>query len=150
MKRFAWRLQRVLDVRIKQESLKQNELFRLTQALAEKRTELLLRQRTLDETLAGVAADKSTRRFGHQELVLRHAAINDEQIRSLKEAIREIEVDQKKKLAELLAIRRFREALERLREEAKDQYVQEQEKLEQKEADERTVLAFARGTEVRL
>jgi hypothetical protein len=31
MKRFAWRLQRVLDVKAKQEQLKRTELFRLAE-----------------------------------------------------------------------------------------------------------------------
>jgi flagellar export protein FliJ len=145
MRRFAWRLQRVLDVRIKQEQVKRTELFRVTQELAEKRTELLLRQQMLQEALAAVGAKNSPQRIGQQEMVLRYAATNDEQIRRVKEALCSLEVRQKEKLAELLAVRQSREALERLREDTRQRFMQEQEKLDQKESDERAVIAFSRS-----
>jgi flagellar export protein FliJ len=145
MKRFVWRLQRVLDVRIKQEQVKRTELFRVTQELAQKRTELLLRQQTLQETLAGIGVENSSRRIGQQEMVLRYAATNDEQIRQVKDAICGLEVRQKEKLAELLAVRQAREALERLREDTRQRFMEEQEKLDQKESDERAVIAFSRN-----
>jgi flagellar export protein FliJ len=145
MKRFVWRLQRVLDVRIKQEQVKRTELFRVTQELAEKRTELLLRQQILQEALASIGAENSSQRMGEQELVLRYTATNDEQIRQVKEVIHGLEVRQKEKLNELLAVRRSREALERLREDTRQQFIQEQEKLDQKESDERTAIAFMRN-----
>jgi flagellar export protein FliJ len=145
MKRFVWRLQRVLDVRIKQEQVKRTELFRVTQELAEKRTELLLRQQLLKEALASIGMENSSQRIGEQEMALRYAATNDEQIRRVKEAICTLEVRQKEKLAELLAVRQSREALERLREDTRQRFLQEQEKLDQKESDERAVIAFGRN-----
>ncbi len=145
MKRFVWRLQRVLDVRVKQEQLKRTELFRVTQELAEKRTELLLRQQMLQEALATVGTERTAQRIGEQEMALRYAATNDELIRKVKEAIRSLDIRQKEKLAELLAVRQSREALERLREDTRQRYIQEQEKLDQKESDERAVFAFSRS-----
>lgn len=145
MKRFVWRLQRVLDVRVKQEQVKRIELFRIAQELAERRMALLLRQRTLQEALAAIGAERPSRRIGDQEMVLRHAAINDERIRQVQEVIHDLEARQKEKLAELLAVRQSREALERLREETRQRFVQEQEKLDQKESDERAVIAFMRN-----
>ncbi len=145
MRRFVWRLQRVLDVRIKQEQVKRTELFCVIQALAEKRTELLLREQTLQEALSSVGAENSAQRLGEQEMALRYAAVNDEQIRLVREMIRGLEVRQKEKLAELLAVRQSREALERLREETRQRFMQEQETLEQKESDERAVIAFSRS-----
>jgi flagellar FliJ protein len=146
MKRFVWRLQRVLDVKIKQEQVKQTELFHLTQAVAEKRTELLVEQHTLQELLDTIAAERSSRRLGDQEMFLRHAVTNDERIRRLKETIQTLESQRKEKLAELLALRQFKEAMERLREEARQRFIEEQERLEQKESDERTLIAFVRNT----
>ena len=145
MRRFVWRLQRVLDVRVKQEQVKRTELFRVTQELAERRTELLLRQQTLREALASIGDENSSQRIGQQEMVLRYAATNDEQIRRIKEVLHTLELRQKERLNELLAVRRSREALERLREEARQQFIQEQEKLDQKESDERAVIAFMRN-----
>ena len=48
-----------------------------------------------------------------------------------------------------LAAKRFKEGLEKLRAEAKERYIQEQEKLEQRESDDRTTIAFARDEGVR-
>ncbi len=56
-----------------------------------------------------------------------------------------LESQQREKIAELLKVRRFKEGLERLRTEAKIQFIKEQEKLEQKELDEIATVSFARN-----
>ena len=145
MNRFTWRLQKVLDVKTRQEQLKRNELFRLTEQLAAKRGELLMRRRILADLLADLKTQESPIRLNAQEFFLRHAATDDEQIRRLQEEIAVLEVQHKDKTAEVLAVRRFKEGLEKLREQAKEQYLREQERLEQKESDERTTIAFARN-----
>jgi flagellar export protein FliJ len=147
MKRFVWRLQKVLDVRTKEEQLKRTELFQLAEHLAAKRGELLMRQRILQDLMAEVQNCEPPARLNTQEFFLRHAAADDEQIRRLREEIAALEVRYKEKMAEVLAVRRFKEGLEKLREQAKEEYIREQEKLEQKELDERTIVAFARDEE---
>ncbi|MCU0916319.1 MAG: flagellar FliJ family protein [Planctomycetes bacterium] len=147
MKRFVWRLQKVLDVKTKEEQLRRTELFRLTEQLAAKRGELLLRRRMLQELLHEIQEQQAPVRLHTQELALRHTAADDEQIRRLQEEITGLETRQKEKRAEVLAVRRFKEGLEKLREQARAEYVAEQERLEQKELDERTTIAFARGEE---
>ncbi|MEN6428605.1 MAG: flagellar FliJ family protein [Phycisphaerales bacterium] len=147
MKRFVWRLQRVLDVKTKEEQIKRTELFRLTEQLAAKRGELLMRQRILQDLLTDIRQDPSAKRWNEQEFVLRRAAVDDEQIRKLQEEIAALEIRHKEKTAELLAARRFKEGLEKLREQAKEEYIQEQERLEQNELDESTTIAFARNEE---
>jgi flagellar FliJ protein len=149
MKRFVWRLQKVLDIKAKEEQLKQMELFRMTETLAERRSELLMRQQTLRELMNDIAQDRSSGRLRTQEFFLRHAATNDQIIENLKSQIRDLEVQRKEKTAELLAARRFREGLEKLRAEAMERFIQEQEKLEQKEMDDRTTIAFARKERVK-
>lgn len=145
MKRFVWRLQRVLDVKIKEEQIKRTELFRLTEQLAAKRGELLMRRRILQNLLANIRRDSSPERLNTQEFFLRRAAVDDEQIRRIKEEIAALEVRHREKTAEVLAARRFKEGLERLRAQAKEAYLREQERLEQKELDERTAIVFARN-----
>jgi hypothetical protein len=144
MNRFTWRLQRVLDVKTKEEQLRRIELFQLAEQLAAKRSELLLRQRILQNLLAEIRRDRSSQRLGSQEFLLRRAAVDDEQIRRLQEEMAVLETRHKEKTAEVLAVRRFKEGLERLRTQAKEQYIEEQERLEQRELDERTTIAFAR------
>jgi flagellar FliJ protein len=150
MKRFVWRLQKVLDIKTKEEQLKQMELFRLTETLAERRSELLLRQQTLRAIMNDIAKDRSSGRLETQEFFLKHAATNDQIIEKLKGQIKDLEAQRKEKTTELLAARRFREGLEKLRTEAKERFIQEQEKLEQKAMDDRTTIAFARGESMKL
>ena len=147
MKRFVWRLQRVLDVKAKEEQIKRTELFRLTEQLAAKRGELLMRQRIVQDLLAELEADISAERVSGQEFLLRRVAVNDEQIRRLREEIVALEIRHKKKTAEVLAARRFKEGLEKLREQAKEEHIREQERLEQHELDENATIAFARNEE---
>jgi flagellar biosynthesis chaperone FliJ len=145
MKRFAWRLQKILDIKTKEEQFKRMELFRLTEALAEKRTELLMRQRILQEAMAEITRTPLSDRLKTQELFLRHAATNDQCIRELQGQIKDMEIRQQEKIQEVLAAKRFKEGLEKLRAEAKERYIHEQEKLEQKETDDRTTIAFSRN-----
>ena len=145
MKRFAWRLQKVLDVKSRQEQLKRNELFQIAEQLAAKRGELLLLRRILQNLAADIKEHESPARLNAQEFFLRHAAADDERIRRLREEIAALEVRHKEKTAEVLALRRFKEGLEKLREQAKEDYIREQERLEQKDLDEGTTIAFARN-----
>jgi flagellar protein FliJ len=142
MKRFAWRLQRVLDIKTKEEQLKRNELFRIAEQLAVKHGELLMRRRILQDLVTEIQGQGTLTRLNAQEFFLRHAATDDEQIGRLQEEIAALQVRHQEKTAEVLAVRRFKEGLERLREQAKEQYIREQEKVEQKESDERTTIAF--------
>lgn len=144
MKRFVWRLQRVLDVKTKEEQFKRTELFRLTEKLAEKRGELLMRQRILQEIMTAISKETSSRRLGVQAFFLKHAATNDAQIRKLKNEIQTLEAEQRKKTAEVLAAKRFTEGLEKLRAESEERFIRAREKLEQKALDDGTTMTFAR------
>jgi flagellar FliJ protein len=144
MKRFVWRLQKVLDVKAKEEELKRAELFRITEHLAQKRSELFLRQRVLQDLMAQVVRSPASERWSAQEFLLRHAAVDEAHLRKLRAEIADLEVRQKHKRDEVLAARRFTEGLEKLRARAREQFLWEQERLEQKELDERTTIAFSR------
>lgn len=144
MKRFVWRLQRVLDVKTKEEQLKRTELFRLTEQLAAQRGELLMRQRILQNLLEDIRRDASPERWSTQEFLLQRAAVDDEQIRRLREEIAALEIRHREKTAEVLAVRRFKEGLEKLRAQAREDHLREEERLEQRDVDERTTMGFAR------
>ena len=121
------------------------ELLGLTETLAETRGQLLTQQMILEDIIADITGENPKKRLGKQEFFLRHSETSDEQIKKLKEKISELESQQREKIAELLKIRKFREGLERLRAEAKMQFIKEQEKLEQKELDEVATVSFARN-----
>ena len=142
MKRFVWRLQRVLDVKTKEEQRKRIELLKLTEKLAETQGELLIRKRILEDVIADITRKNPGERLGEQEFFLKYAATNDEQIKKLKNRVSKLESQQREKIIEVLRIRRFKEGLEKLRDEAKRQFIKEQEKLEQKESDEQAGISF--------
>ena len=144
MRRFVWRLQRVLDIKAKQEVIKTQELFALTEKLMQTRGELLAEQRVLMDIFESIANENPKDRVGKQEFFLRHSAATDERIRQLKTSIAEQEAKQREKIAEVLKIRRFKESLEKLREQSKRKFIEEQDKLEQKELDETATLSFSR------
>ena len=146
MKRFVWRLQRVLDIKAKEEKIKRAELFELTQRLAASRGELLMQQRILQEIIDCLTLKNPRERMSEQEFFLRHSQANDELIKKLKDKVSELESQHRKKIAEVIRIKRFKEGMERLRAAAKRRFIEEQEKLEQKELDERATISFVRKT----
>ncbi len=145
MKRFVWRLQRILEIETKKEQKMRSELLELTEKLAETRGLLLTQQMILKDIMTGLAAEIPRTRLGRQEFFLRFSGSIDERIEKLKEKMSALESQQKEKIAELLKVRRFKEGLDRLRAEAKTKFVKEQEKIEQKELDEMASVSFARN-----
>ncbi|MCP4613802.1 MAG: hypothetical protein GY845_34365 [Planctomycetes bacterium] len=146
MKRFVWRLQRVLDIRTKEEQKARAELLKLTKKLAETKSELLTWRKMLEEIIKGLAARNPKKRLGRQEFFLRYSAASDEQIKKLENMVTELESKQREKIAEVLKLRRFKEGLEKLRVEAKIQFINEQEKLDQQQLDEGATVLFVRKT----
>ncbi len=144
MKRFVWRLQRVLEIKKKEGQKTRAELFELTERLAQARAGLLARQKMLESIIEGLTEENPKKRLGEQEFFLRYSTTSDEQIRKLKGKINELESQQREKIAEVLKVRRFKEGLEKLRVEAKIQFIKEQEKLEQKELDDGATISFVR------
>jgi len=144
MKRFVWRLQRVLDIKAKQEQKKRAELLEITEKLARARGQLLTQQRILRNIALAIAQDLPQKRLSEQEFFLKYSAASDEQIKKLKDQISKLETQQRTKIVEVVKARQFKEGLERLRAEAKKQFIKEQEKLEQKELDEGATVSFAR------
>jgi len=144
MKRFVWRLQRVLGIKTKEEQKKRVELLKLSEKLVKTRGKLLTRQRILDDIIADIAGENPKKRLGEQEFFLRYSATSDEQIKRLNKEVSELESQQREKIAEFLKVKRFKEALEKLRAEAKIRFIKSAEKLEQKELDEGATIGFTR------
>ena len=144
MKQFAWRLQRVLDIKQKEEQIKRVELLEMTERLSQVRGELLMQKMILNNTLNSLREENPKDRLGKQEFFLRCSKTNDELINKLENSVITLKSKQKDKIAEVLKIRRFKEGLEKLRVEAKNQFMKEQEKLEQKASEEITTVRFSR------
>ncbi len=144
MKRFVWRLQRVLDIRKKEEQKARAELLELTERLVEARGELLIRQKMLEDIINGLTGENPKKRLGKQEFFLKFSVVSDEQIKKLEDKVNELESQQRAKITEVLKLRRFKEGMEKLRTEAKMQFIKEQERLEQKQLDEGAAVLFVR------
>ena len=144
MKRFVWRLQRVLEIKTKEEQKKRAELLKLTEKLARFRRELLTQQKILEDIISDITGKKPQKRLSEQEFFLKCSVTNDELIKKLRNKVSELESQQRGKIAEVLRAKRFKEGLEKLRAEAKRQFIKEQEKLEQKELDEGATISFSR------
>ena len=144
MKRFVWRLQRILDIKTKEEQTKKTELLGITEKLAQTQGELLTQKRILEDIISDIAGKNPQKRLGQQEFFLKYSVTSNELIRKLKNKVSQLESQQREKIAEVLKVKRFKEGLEKLRAEAKRQFIKEQEKLEQKELDEAATIGFAR------
>ena len=145
MRRFVWRLQRVLEIKTKEEEKKREELLEITEKLAQMRAELITQQRVLEDIISWMSGEKPKQRLSKQEFFLRYSTTSDELIKILKKKVNELELQQREKIAEVLKVKRFKEGLEKLRAEARMQFIKEQEKLEQKELDEIATVSFARN-----
>jgi flagellar biosynthesis chaperone FliJ len=144
MKRFVWRLQRVLDIKKKEEQKTRAELFEVTERLAKTRGELLAQQKILESIIERLTKETPRKRLGDQEFFLKYSAVTIEKIRRLEDKVSRLESQQREKIAEVLKVRRFKEGLEKLRAEAKIEFIRQQEKLEQKELDEGATISFVR------
>lgn len=145
MRRFVWRLQRVLEIKTKEEEKRREELLEITEKLAQMRAELITQQRVLEDIISGMSGEKPKQRLSKQEFFLRYSTTSDELIKILKKKVNELELQQREKIAEVMKVKKFKEGLEKLRAEARMQFIKEQEKLEQKELDEIATVSFARN-----
>jgi flagellar export protein FliJ len=144
MKKFVWRLQRVLDLKVREERLMRSQLMELTEKLVVARGELLMQERILENLMADVADSEPVRRIREQEFFSRCSQTNIELIKTIKVKIKELEQQRKEKITDLLRVRRFKELLEKLRTRAMEEFNRQMEKLEQKEQDERSSVMFVR------
>jgi len=144
MKRFTWRLQKVLDVKTMEEQVQRAELLKLTEKLVQTQGTLLMEKRILEDMMSDIAEKEPRERLGAQELFLKYSKTSDELLAKLKQEVGHLGLQQKEKIAEVLKLRRFKEGLEKLRAKTKKEFISNQEKLEQKQADERCTMRMVR------
>ncbi len=144
MRRFKGRLQRVLDIRQKEEQVKRAELLGITERLSQTRGELFMQKRIVRSLIDGLSEEHPQYRLNRQALFMTYSTNNDDRIKKLDADINKLEIDQKEKLDEIVAIKRLNEGLEKLRSQAEMEFKKEQEKHEQKEMDEAATSRFAR------
>ncbi len=144
MKRFVWRLQRLLDIKIKQEDAKRSELVIVTEQALSVRSAIMVRKAAMRKLLRDLSEKDGQERLSEQELVLKYIHVSEAEIVNLELRLLELETERQKKLEEIMKIRKFRKGLERLRANSKAEFVKEQEWLEQKDLDDKSTMSFAR------
>ena len=144
MKKFVWRLQRLLDIKIKQEDAKRSELVAVTERALSVRSQIMVQRAALRKMLVELSEKKGKQRLSEQEFFLKYAHVSDEEIKKLELKLSELEKLRQLKIEEIMKIRKFRKGLERLRAETKAQFLKEEEKHEQKDLDDKTIMSFAR------
>jgi flagellar export protein FliJ len=145
MKKYAWRLQRVLDVRIKQEEARRAELLEVTHKLLAARQAVVAQQATMRSILLELSRKDARTRMQEQPMVVKHMAFSEEELRRLKKKVEEVEIERKKKSQEMMEARRARKAMDKLREKSKLEYARALSAMEQKELDELSGGRFVRN-----
>ncbi len=143
MKRFRWPLQRLLEVTAHREQALRAQLLNLSQEIVGLRQIILARQAVLRSLLAELAKEELKERFSKQQLFMNYVQNDQKQIRRLEQQLKELRTLRKQTNAQFLQVRSSRKTLERLREQAKDRYLRDQLKLEQKQLDEVAHISFA-------
>jgi len=144
VKKFAWRLQRLLDIKIKQEVAKRGELVAVTEQAVAVRSQIMVQRAALRKMLAELSQKKAKQRLSEQEFFLKYAHVSDEAIKKLEEELVELEKVRQAKIKEIMKIRRYRKGLERLRAAARAEFLKEEQRYEQKESDAKSTVSFAR------
>ena len=144
MARFVWRLQRVLDIREKQEQAMRAELAVLTKKAVSIRQGIMAIRVGLRMMMDELSGKAPKERIAEQQIFMKHAEFSENEIRNLKVELENVEILRKKKMNEILEKRKFIKGLEKLRARAKKRFIEKANSLEQKELDEFTNMKFGR------
>lgn len=145
MKRFAWPLERVLDVAQRREQLLQADLARLDDAIAAQRRQIERARRALAVQLASMAQLPMPQRAAQQELFMTCCVSEERVMAAAQGQLDQLAETRQQTMQKLLALRTRRKSLEQLRERARVRHQKEMDRLEQKQLDEVGRIAFIRG-----
>jgi flagellar FliJ protein len=144
MKKFTWRLQRLLDIKNIEEKCKMMELAKVTKILEETEMMIIKHKRVLEQIISEISQKNTDDRLRMQEFFMKYSRESDEIIKKLIQKMAELQDERKKKLEELIEVKRYRKGLEKLKEQAKTTFTQEQERQDQKQLDDDASMRIAR------
>jgi flagellar biosynthesis chaperone FliJ len=144
VQKFAWPLQRLLDVKTKQENAMRAELMALTEQSAALRSRIMMERIVFRGLLDEVSRTDPDRRIAAQAEFMQHVHVRDAQIKTLSAELEKAELKRQEKMQELLKLRKFRKGLERLRVRAVEEYHGLLNRHQQHEQDENTCTVYAR------
>ncbi len=145
MKRFKWKLQRVLDIKTQHERALRSDLFALAQAIVRVREEILERRTVLRTLLVELADRRLADRLPELAVFMEFSAVEERRIERLGARLRDLESERTEKQRRFLEARATCKTLKRLREEARSAHMRDVGKREQMAFDESAHTAFARN-----
>ncbi len=145
MKRFAWSLQRYLDVIRQREGVLRGEVLAAARQVASQRRAILRRRDALAAMLSGISAKPAEVRLPDQQLVMGCSAVERRAMEAMEAELSRLEARRQELLGRLRDIRARRKTLEKLCQEALAQYLRRAAAAEQKQHDETSRIAFVRN-----
>jgi len=145
VKRFKWKLQRVLDIKTQHERALRSDLFALAQAIVRVREEILERRTVLRTLLVELADRRLADRLPELAVFMEFSAVEERRIERLGARLRDLESERAEKQRRFLEARATCKTLKRLREEARSAHMRDVGKREQMAFDESAHTAFARN-----
>ena len=143
MKRFAWPLQRLLDVTGQKELAARAAVAEVNGQIALTREAIARRLRMLQDLLAQMAGQDIQARINGQSVWLACTPGKDRHLVRLQGRLAELEQAKAERMRQLAQLRQQRRTYEKLREEAQKRYSQELNRFEQAQLDESATVRFA-------
>lgn len=138
MARFVWRLQRVLDIRNKEEQSMRSSLMGLSERMVLLKQEIMVIRARIHTTLETLGNKSVADRLMGQQIFMKYSEYSENEIDLLKAELYEVDLQRKKKMDEILEKRKSIKALEKLRAKSKESFMLESAHIEQHEIDEFT------------
>jgi len=150
MARFVWRLQRVLDIRQKEEQVLRSELMALSERMVVLRQEIMVIRARIHTALEKLSNKKTEERLSEQQLFMKYSEYSENEINSLRSKLSEVDKQRKEKMNEILKKRKEIKSLEKLRAKAKEEFLADAAHKEQNEFDEYANNKFGRQMTVNI
>ncbi len=144
MKKFIWPVQRLLDIKEKQEDFTRTELVTITEQIVIVRGQIMMQKTILRSVFSELNRLEPQQRMQRQHECMEYAHVIDAKIKTLYQTLEQTEQKRKKKIEEVVKLRKFRKGLERLRAKALIDYREQINQAEQKQLDESITTTFAR------
>lgn len=148
MARFVWRLQRVLNIRKKEEQALRSKLMSLSERMVVLRQEIMVIRARIHTALEELSYKEPSERLSSQQLFMKYSEYSEIEIDSLRSELSNVDKQRKDKMNEILEKRQLIKVLEKLRAKAKEEFLAESAYKEQKELDEYTTNKFGRRAAV--
>ena len=123
MASFVWRLQRVLDIRVKEEQAIRSELMALSERMVLLRQEIMVIRARIHTALEELSEKEPADRLSGQQVFMKHAEYSENEINSLRAKLSNVEIQRREKMNELLKKRQSIKTLEKLRDKAKEEFL---------------------------